>query len=129
MKPVEECTIGIVGLGLMGGAIAMALRKCGAASAGRLLACDKNEETLIAALAQGLIDEGFSSPNEMLGRCDIVFLCLNPSTLIRFLEQWMAAFRPGALITDIAGIKGNIAKAAGETLSPPSPPPPWDDRG
>lgn len=118
MKPVEECTIGIVGLGLMGGAIAMALKKCGAASAGRLLACDRNEETLIAALAQGVIDEGFSSPKEMLGRCDIVFLCLNPSTLIRFLEQWMEAFRPRALITDIAGIKGNIAKVVEEKLKP-----------
>jgi prephenate dehydrogenase len=116
MKSVEECTVGIVGLGLMGGAIAMALRKCGAASAGRLLACDKDEETLIAALAQGVIDEGFDSPKEMLGRCDIVFLCLNPSTLIRFLDQWMDAFRPGALVTDIAGIKGNIVKAVEEKL-------------
>jgi prephenate dehydrogenase len=118
MKPVEECTIGIAGLGLMGGAIAMALRKCGAASAGRLLACDRNEETLVAALAQGVIDEGFSSPQGMLGRCDLVFLCLNPSTLIRFLGQWMGSFRPGSLITDIAGIKGNIVKAVEEKLIP-----------
>jgi prephenate dehydrogenase len=116
MKPVEECAIGIVGLGLMGGAIAMALRKCGAASAGCLLACDRNEETLKAALARGVIDEGFGSPREMLGRCDIVFLCLNPSTMLRFLDEWMGAFRPGALITDIAGIKGNIVKAVEEKL-------------
>jgi prephenate dehydrogenase len=118
MKPVEECTIGIAGLGLMGGAVAMALRKCGAASAGRLLACDRDEETLGAALSAGVIDQGFVSPKAMLGRCEIVFLCLNPSTMIRFLDEHMDAFRPGALVTDIAGIKGNIVKAVEKRLRP-----------
>jgi prephenate dehydrogenase len=51
-------------------------------------------------------------------RCDLVFLCLNPSTLLRFMKTWMGAFRPGALITDIAGIKGNIVKAVEKTLRP-----------
>jgi prephenate dehydrogenase len=107
-KPPEACTVGIVGLGLMGGALAMALRRTGLAR-GRLLACDTDEGTL--ALGRELVDQGFSSPAEMLPRCDLVFLCLNPSTLLRFLETWMGAFKEGALLTDIAGIKGNIAAA------------------
>ncbi|MDR1443894.1 MAG: prephenate dehydrogenase [Treponema sp.] len=110
MNTPEESTLGIVGLGLMGGALALALRNNAVlGKRGRLLACDINTETLEAA--QGLIDEGFSSPEPMLGRCDLVFLCLNPSTLLRFMERHMARFRQGALITDIAGIKGNIAAA------------------
>jgi prephenate dehydrogenase len=48
----------------------------------------------------------------MLERCDVVFLCLNPSTLLRFIKQWEASFKSGALLTDIAGIKGSIAAAA-----------------
>jgi prephenate dehydrogenase len=100
----------------MGGAIAMALKRCG--GAGRLLACDRDGATLDAALSRGVIDEGFASPGEMLGRCDLVFLCLNPSTMLRFLDEWMDAFRPGTLITDIAGIKGNIVKAVEEKLKP-----------
>jgi prephenate dehydrogenase len=116
-KPIEDCTVGIVGLGLMGGAVAMALRRCAAGGgAGRLLGCDTDDETLKAALAQGVIDEGFSSPAQMLPRCDLVYLCLNPSTLLRFLEQWMGAFKSGALITDIAGIKGNIVEAVEKNL-------------
>jgi prephenate dehydrogenase len=51
-------------------------------------------------------------------RSEIVFLCLNPSTLLRFLDEWMDRFRPGALITDIAGIKGNIVRAVEEKLRP-----------
>ena len=128
-KPIEECTVGIVGLGLMGGAIALALGKHCGVKAERLLACDPDEAALAEALEQGLIggaytraDQGFcpgppptEKPN-MLGLCDLVFLCLNPSTLIRFLGQWMGAFKSGALITDIAGIKGNIARTVETSL-------------
>ncbi|MDR0449968.1 MAG: prephenate dehydrogenase, partial [Treponema sp.] len=119
LKPAEEATVGIVGLGLMGGAVAMALRRAGIAdpeAGGRLLACDTDSGTLSAALGRLVIDEGFLSPQEMLPRCDLVFLCLNPSSLLRFLEARMGDFKPGALITDIAGIKGKIAEAAEKNL-------------
>ncbi|AEF83301.1 prephenate dehydrogenase [Leadbettera azotonutricia] len=118
MKPIEECTIGIVGLGLMGGAVAMALRHCGAASPDHLIACDKDEETLALALAQGVIDEGFATPGEIVKRSDFIFLCLNPSTLLKFWESWAAFFKSGALITDIAGIKVNIVAALEKNLRP-----------
>jgi prephenate dehydrogenase len=111
LKPLEECTAGIAGLGLMGGAIAIGLRRAGAR---RIFACDINGGSLEAAKESGLIDEGWftgkggASPPDMLSRCDLVFLCLNPSTLIRFMETCMTAFRPGTLITDIAGVKSGI---------------------
>jgi prephenate dehydrogenase len=106
VKPAEECTAGIVGLGLMGGAVAMALRKI--VKGGSLLAHDIDEGVLSAA--GGIIDEGFVSPERMLPRCDLVFLCLSPSALLRFMDRWMDRFRPGCLITDIAGVKGAIVE-------------------
>ena len=113
MKPLEECTIGIVGLGLMGGAVALALRnRCGV-TRNKLSACDIDGETLATAEAAGLIGKGWKTgAGEMLNECDLVFLCLNPAALLKFLEKWESAFRPGALVTDIAGIKGSIAAAA-----------------
>jgi prephenate dehydrogenase len=115
VKPIEECTVGIAGLGLMGGAVAMALRnRCGVTQ-NKLSACDLNGETLAAAEQAGLIGRGWKPDEnwaEMLGECDLVFLCLNPATLLGFVEKWEHAFKPGALVTDIAGIKGNIAAAA-----------------
>jgi prephenate dehydrogenase len=117
MKPFEDCTTGIVGLGLMGGAIAMALRRIQeGARRGLVLACDIDGGTVDAALGAKLIDEGFTDPRAMLGRCDFVFLCLNPGTLLRFMEEGMLLFKPGALITDIAGIKGSIVKTLEGTL-------------
>ena len=114
MKPVEECTIGIVGMGLMGGAIAMALRgRCGVAQS-KLLACDTNGNSLSLAEKAGLIAKGWagSRVGEMLAACDLVFLCLGPAALLRFLDTWEGSFKPGALVTDIAGIKEGIAVRA-----------------
>ncbi|MDR0670262.1 MAG: prephenate dehydrogenase [Treponema sp.] len=125
-KPPESLVLGIVGLGLMGGALALALRRAFAEDEGRgrggrrggprLLACDTDGHTLTAALDQGLIDEAFADPAPMLPRCDLVFLCLNPSTLLWFLETWMGAFKTGALLTDIAGIKGSVVAAVEKNL-------------
>jgi prephenate dehydrogenase len=122
LKTIENCVVGIVGLGLMGGATAMAIRPL---KPRRILALDADPASLDAAKAEGVIDEGWvsagaggASTAAMLGRCDLVFLCLNPAALLRFLDAWMDAFRPGALVTDIAGIKGCIAAAVGKNLRP-----------
>jgi len=114
VRPVEECTVGIVGLGLMGGAIALALRNNCGVDQSRLLACDKNSETLLAAQKTNLIAQGLEADKagEMLETSDLVFLCLNPSSIIRFLEKWEGSFKTNCLITDIAGTKGSIAAVA-----------------
>jgi prephenate dehydrogenase len=114
---IKECTVGFIGLGLMGGAFALALRQAQVlGEKGRVLACDTDPDTLEAARAAGVIDEGFESPEKMLGRCDLVFLCLNPAEALGFMDTWMGAFRPGALITDIAGIKRPICEKIEKTL-------------
>jgi prephenate dehydrogenase len=115
MKSINECTFGIVGMGLMGGAIAMALRKSCGVMRNKVLACDSDAAALEAAKNAGLVDAGFSGGEDtaaMLASCDVVFLCLNPSTLLQFTAKWEHAFKSGALVTDIAGIKGSIAAAA-----------------
>jgi prephenate dehydrogenase len=114
LLPLEECNTGIAGLGLMGGAIASALREtCGVARE-RLFACDKDSGTLNAAQKAGLICQGFEPERagEMLRSCDVVFLCLNPSAIIRFINKWESSFKSSCLVTDIAGTKGSIAACA-----------------
>jgi prephenate dehydrogenase len=113
-KPVEECNVGIVGLGLMGGAIAHALRnRCGVLQE-RLFSCDMNGETLSYAQKEGVIGRGWEAgrAGEMLSSCDLVFLCLNPSAALNFIDKWESAFKPGSIVTDIAGTKARIAEAA-----------------
>jgi len=114
MKPIEECTIGIVGMGLMGGAIALALRnRCGVAR-DNLLAYDIDGNALTLAKEAGLIAQGWGrgAAGEMLARCDVVFLCLGPAALLKFLDEWEHSFKAGALVTDIAGVKGSVTARA-----------------
>jgi prephenate dehydrogenase len=93
----------------------MALRnRCGVAR-DKLQACDINGETLATAEESRLIRKGWNVSEDLRGMfsdCDLVFLCLKPSVLIPFLEQWGFAFKSGALVTDIAGTKGKIAAVA-----------------
>jgi prephenate dehydrogenase len=98
----------------MGGAIAHALRNNCGVQQQRLFACDKDNKTLETAVKTGLIEKGFEAEKagEMLSTCDFVFLCLNPSTIIAFIEKWESSFKTGSLVTDIAGTKGSIAAAA-----------------
>jgi prephenate dehydrogenase len=119
----------------MGGAFALALRRLGSAESARpacpekstgpekpaagpkrICACDRDEEVLKTALNRGVVDEIYGDPKAMLETCDFVILCLNPSALICFTENYKACFKSGALVTDIAGIKGNVCAAAERLL-------------
>jgi len=113
MKLIEESTIGIVGMGLMGGAVAMALRNRCDVAQDNLLAYDIDGNALTLAKEAGLIAHNWSGgTGEMLARCDVVFLCPGPAALLKFLDEWEHSFKPGALVTDIAGVKGSIAARA-----------------
>jgi prephenate dehydrogenase len=114
VKSIAGTTAGIAGLGLMGGSFARALgrlRASGAPFPKLIYACDRDPRPLEAARAQGIIDGSFP-PEHMLPRCDLVFLCLNPSTLITFTERYMDFFKSGALLTDTAGVKRGAAGLA-----------------
>ncbi|WP_162510627.1 prephenate dehydrogenase [Treponema endosymbiont of Eucomonympha sp.] len=121
---------GIVGLGLMGGSLAKALRAfvlnatapadssdLPGQARGKILALDVNKASLEQAAHSGVIDEGFladGSPHsgkarDTLTRCDVVFVCLYPRATIGFLKWHRADFKTGALVTDISGVKAALA--------------------
>ena len=114
MKNIDDLTIGIVGLGLMGGAIALSLKKNNCKS--KIFAYDINNEVLTLAKAKNVINEGFSDADKMIIKCDIIFLCINPKDVINFMDKWMTLFRPGTVITDIGGCKRNICEQIEKTL-------------
>lgn len=116
MSGVTGLNTVIVGLGLMGGVYADAFRKQNAA---RISAFDKNEEVLEHALSIGAIDHGTAEPCELstlLAEADLTVVCLYPGDAVRFFDQHMQDFKPGALITDITGIKAPLMKAVAPIL-------------
>lgn len=103
---------GIIGLGIMGGSVAKALRSSIAAE-DKIYALDKNNESLYAALTSGIINQAFtpSETKEMLSQVDMLFVCLYPAATLKFFREHKGDYKDGAIITDISGVKHDLAVA------------------
>ena len=106
----------IVGLGIMGGSVAKAIRSniIGRDDPdGKIFALDKNNESLFAALTSGIIDRAFtpSETKDMLAQADMIFVCLYPTATLEFFREHKGDFKNGAIITDISGVKHELAVA------------------
>lgn len=101
----RELEITIVGLGLIGGSFAKAIRKL---SPKRLWAVDKDKDVLGRAKSTGVIDQGYVDGEVPLRSSDLVVICVYPELTSRFIRENMDNFRPGAVITDTAGIKAKV---------------------
>ena len=113
MKDLASLNYCLVGLGLMGGSIAKAIRDnvisepfCG----GHIFATDVNPAVLSSALSAAIIDKAFGAEDTdaMLEASDVVFVCLYPRTSLDFLISHKAAFKPGSIVSDISGVKTQI---------------------
>ncbi len=95
----------IVGLGLMGGSYAKALKRYGFT----ISAISRSEKTIRYALEHELIDEGSCEVDPtMVGAADIVIFGLYPHVFVEWIESYQQYFKPGALITDVTGVKRSI---------------------
>lgn len=116
MKNLKELNYGIVGLGIMGGSIAKAIRQnilSQNGATGKIYACNRSTACLSQATAEGVVDQTFTSDKvcEMIPLCDIVYVCLYPHATLDFLVDHKTEFKSGAIVTDISGVKGIFAKA------------------
>lgn len=105
----------IVGLGLIGGSIAKALKQN---TPHRVLGIDVNEDVLLDACSCGAIDGKASLAD--LERADLVYLSIYPEDILQFVQLYGNRLKPGCILTDACGIKGEIC-AAMEELSQGAP--------
>jgi prephenate dehydrogenase len=104
----SKLKITIVGLGVIGGSFAKGLKDV---EKDKLYGVDIDENTLITAIGEGIIDEGFTDPCIPLKESDIVILCIYPKQIKDFIIKYKDSFKAGVIITDTAGIKqGYIEK-------------------
>lgn len=102
----NKITVGIVGLGLIGGSFAKALA---AAGYDRILALDTNVTTLHYACMTGVVSDTLTPDN--IGECGAVILALYPGAAADFLREWAPHIAPGTLVIDTAGTKRMICEA------------------
>ena len=105
----------IVGLGLIGGSYAKALRKLGF----KISAITLNQTDIDYAVENGIIDEGFIEPNpEVLGKAELIVFALYPKVFMEWIEKYQEFLKPGALLTDVTGVKSSVVYKIQEMLRP-----------
>lgn len=98
----------IVGLGLLGGAYALGLRKAGFE---HVAAIDLKEEALAFAKEKNYIEEDRTEGFEaLLARADYVIFSLYPTAFIQWVEKYGALLPAGCLCTDVSGVKAGLVE-------------------
>jgi len=101
--------ITIIGVGLIGGSFALAIRRHG--FTGHLVGCD-NDLVLEKALAMGVIDSAEPRPEEAVRKSDLVLLATPVGAIIDLIERVGPLLREGALLTDVGSTKQQIVARA-----------------
>lgn len=103
---MSKLTCGFIGLGLIGGSIAKAIRLH--LPDAKLIAYDINEASLQLASSEGMIDEICSSIDDSFSCCDYVFLCAPVSHNDENLLLLADKLAPSAILTDVGSVKTGI---------------------
>ncbi|HKL27598.1 MAG TPA: prephenate dehydrogenase/arogenate dehydrogenase family protein [Desulfuromonadales bacterium] len=101
--------LAIVGVGLIGGSLALALKEAGAV--GSVVGIGRGRANLETALARGLVDEISQDPATGVKDADVIFLATPVRTLGPVTEQMMAHLKPGAILTDGGSVKQAVIDA------------------
>lgn len=104
--------LAVVGVGLIGGSFAAALRQAG--QVGKVLGVGRNAQSLERAVALGLIDEAVSA--EAAAQADLIMLATPVGGLTNVLSQMRPHLSPGAVLTDGGSTKAEVVEAARAAL-------------
>ena len=98
--------IGFVGLGLIGGSIAKAIRYFYPDI--KIVATSGRKETLDLALSENIFDEGCYGVGETFSKCDYIFLCAPVSFNAKYLADLKPIIKTDCIITDVGSTKTDI---------------------
>lgn len=103
----------IVGLGLLGGSYARALKRFGF----HISAITLEQSAIDFAIREGMIDEGSTELDEkIIGEADLVIFALYPHIFVDWIRQNQHLLKSGALITDVTGVKRSVVYQIQEML-------------
>jgi prephenate dehydrogenase len=105
-------TVGIVGLGLIGGSVGLSLRDPGR----QILGFDPNPSNAAVALERLCVDR--LAPLEEVAASDVVFVAAPPATVVPVLETVRELRRSDTVFTDCTSVKGPVAEWAASVREP-----------
>ncbi len=102
--------LAIVGVGLIGGSLARALRAAGAV--GEIIGCGRSVENLELAVDLGVIDGCTRDPAVAVEDADLVFIAVPLGVMRGIFERIQGRLRDDAVITDGGSVKGSVIRDA-----------------
>jgi prephenate dehydrogenase len=112
--PAEDLTV--IGVGLIGGSVALAAKKRGLA--GRIYGIDKDPHALSRAIQRGVIDQRFDSSESGQALGGSIVICTPVDQIVKSATAVMPRCRPGAVLTDTGSVKTTIVSEIDKELSP-----------
>ncbi len=106
--------IAILGVGLMGASFARAVRKLGVTS--RICGYGRNEESLIRAKKDGIIDCYDTTLSSLADGADLILLATPAGTFETLATQISPYLMQGAIVTDVGSVKGSLVYTLEELM-------------
>ncbi len=105
MKLDKSLNILIIGLGLLGGSYAKALKKQGY----KVYAITKDQSTVDYATKNGIVDYATTSVDEkLIKNANLIVFALYPHIFIDWIKNYGNLINEGTVITDVTGVKGTV---------------------
>ncbi|MBK1693267.1 prephenate dehydrogenase [Chromatium weissei] len=98
--------LAIIGVGLIGGSLARALRAAGAV--GDIVGCGRALPNLERALALGVIDRFTQNPAEAVANADMIFIAVPLGAMRGVFDAIAGRLQPEAIVTDGGSVKGSV---------------------
>ncbi len=98
----------VIGVGLIGGSLAMVLREKGIA--GRITGVGRGIANLKAAKRLGVIDDFTQDPAEGVKGADLVFVSVPVLRIAETLRKAAPSLKPGCIVTDAGSVKGPVVR-------------------
>jgi prephenate dehydrogenase len=108
-------TVAILGPGLIGGSLALALAERGLAD--RLVIYARSAHALDAIRLAGVNAELSGNPTEAVRDADVVILCVPIEAMPALVKECRDALKPDALVTDVGSVKGSVDAALAPLLA------------
>jgi len=106
--------VAIIGLGLIGGSIGLALRRMQAAV--EVLGYDFGKGVCDRACRVGAIDQSCDTLADTVGGAELVILATPVGAMHRLLQELAPVLSPGTVVTDVASTKAQVIRWAEELL-------------
>lgn len=107
--------IAIIGLGLIGGSLGLALKAVGGGEL-RIVGVPRRAETVDQAIKLGAIDEGTTDHVKGVVDADIIFICTPINLIIEVIKEIGPALKKGAIVTDVGSSKQLIVSEAEKAM-------------